>query len=400
MKAGILRWGRAALVAIAICSLESGYSRSAPRAAVASFQAMSIPTLAAYWPLDAASGSTVADLSGNGNTGSLVNGAVIDTVNFSSVPAGNVGSANFPTLGAGSRIDVADSPSISITGSITVAAWIRTNLPVSPAVLPNVDQQEIIGKFGGGGGYLLRLNQAGGLSFAIVPSSGTPTGASETSLIIPAGTWTHVAGTYNQGSGTINIFIDGVQRAEVGSSASPPGNGTGGLLIGRDGSNEFNGNIDEARIYNTPLTAGQVATLFTGVQAPPTGLAAMPGPAQIALSWTAAANASSYNVYRRLTGGGAFVQVANIAATSYTDLTVSNPTSYDYQVTAVGALESAPAGPVSAVPLSIAPKTTTSGSNNNLAHRCGCDSIAHPAGLAALWGAALLALAGTLVRRR
>jgi len=45
------------------------------------------------------------------------------------------------------------------------------------------------------------------------------------------------------------------------------------------------------------------------------------------------------------------------------------------------------------------PKTATSGSNNNLAHRCGCDTIAGPAGLPALGGAALFALALVFLRR-
>jgi len=393
---------RIVLVAVVVGSIWSSDSGAAPRPAAA-FQAATIPTLAGYWPLDAASAGTVADLSGNGNTGTLVNGAAVDTVNFAPSPAGNVGSANFPTLGSGNRIDVADSPSISITGSITVAAWVRTNLPVSPAMLPNVDQQEIVGKFDGppyGGGYYLRLSQNNYLSWNILPATGGPYGAGGASAQIPTGVWKHVAGTYDQGTGAMTIFIDGVANSSTGNSPAPPSDGVSGLVIGRNGSNEFNGNIDEVRIYSKSLTPAEVNILFTGVQPAPTGLSATPGPAQIALSWLAAANATGYNVYRAPASGGPWTLIASPTGTSYTDLAVTNPTTYWYRVTAVSVLESAPAGPVSAVPLSIAPKTTTSGSNNNLAHRCGCDSIAHPAGLAALWGAALLALAGTLVRRR
>jgi concanavalin A-like lectin/glucanase superfamily protein len=385
--------GRFVLVALAMGTLWSGSTGAAARSSSA-FQAAPIPGLAGYWPLN----SSAADASGNGNNGTLNSGAVIDNANFSPVPAGNTGSASFPTLGGGNRVDVPDSASLSITGSITVAAWIRTNLPVAPATLPNVDQQEIVGKFVGppyAGGYYLRLNQNNYLSWNILPSTGGPYGAGGASAQVPTGVWKHVAGTYNQATGAMTVFIDGAANSSTGTSPAPPSDGVSGLIIGRNGSNEFNGNIDEVRVYSRALTQPEVNSLFTGVQPPPTGLSATPGPAQIALSWIAAAVATSYNVYRA-TGGGAPVLIANTASLSYTDTMVTNPTMYTYTVTAVGALESAPAGPVTSSPLPVLPKTASSGSSNNIAHRCGCSSIAPGTagmvfGLLALLGLASLA---------
>lgn len=402
MKSRVMDGARAVAVTVAIISLVSSDSGAAARRAAA-FQAAPIPNLAAYWPMDTAPGGVTPDTSGNGNNGTLVNGVAIDTVNRAPVPAGNVGSASYPTLAANQNINVPDSASLSLTGSISVAAWIRTNLTA-----PAANQQEIVGKFDGPSpyynGYFLRLNTNNYLSWAIVPSTGTTVGISSAPRAISTGAWHHVAGTYNATTGAMTMYIDGAADATTAppqpTPPGPPGDGTSNLNIGENGSNEFNGNIDEVRIYSRALTAAQVNTLFTGVQPPPTGLTATPGPASITLNWTAAAAASSYNVYRSLSMGGPFVLIANTALTTYTDMTVTNPTQYWYQVTAVGALESAPAGPVSAVPQSILPKTTTSGSSNNLAHRCGCDTVAGPAGPLALGAALLAALLGLGRRRR
>ncbi|HLA77819.1 MAG TPA: hypothetical protein VJU18_09605 [Vicinamibacteria bacterium] len=68
----------------------------------------------------------------------------------------------------------------------------------------------------------------------------------------------------------------------------------------------------------------------------PTGLTATPnGNNRIDLSWTAAAGATSYVVYRAVgacPGAGFAVIATGITATNYSDLTVSGGTTYSYQV--------------------------------------------------------------------
>jgi len=68
-------------------------------------------------------------------------------------------------------------------------------------------------------------------------------------------------------------------------------------------------------------------------------LTATAGVEQVALSWTAAANATSYNVYRSTTNNGPYTLVANVATTSYSDLRIpGNGTTYYYVVTGVNSL--------------------------------------------------------------
>lgn len=69
---------------------------------------------------------------------------------------------------------------------------------------------------------------------------------------------------------------------------------------------------------------------------PPTSLTATAGNAQVSLSWVSGAGSGSYNVYRSLTSGGPYSEIASaVAATSYTDSSVSNGTTYYYVVAGV-----------------------------------------------------------------
>jgi fibronectin type 3 domain-containing protein len=90
----------------------------------------------------------------------------------------------------------------------------------------------------------------------------------------------------------------------------------------------------------------------TTIPSAPTGLAATPGNAQVALSWNASIGAGSYNIKRATSSGGPYSTIASGAgATSYTDSTAANGTTYYYVVSAVnGSGESANSAAVSATP--------------------------------------------------
>ena len=98
---------------------------------------------------------------------------------------------------------------------------------------------------------------------------------------------------------------------------------------------------------------------FAGQSAPaaPTGLAAVAGSAQVALSWNASTGAASYNIYRSTTSGGEGTTaiVTGVTGTTYTNIGLTNGTTYYYQVAAVSASgTSAQSGEVSAKPMAAA----------------------------------------------
>lgn len=88
----------------------------------------------------------------------------------------------------------------------------------------------------------------------------------------------------------------------------------------------------------------------------PTGLNATPGCGLVALSWSAASGAASYNIYRSTSTGGPYTKLnpSPITATTYSDTSGACGTTYYYEVTAVlNGVESANSSPVSAAPLCV-----------------------------------------------
>ncbi|MGO8671028.1 MAG: protease pro-enzyme activation domain-containing protein [Capsulimonadaceae bacterium] len=85
----------------------------------------------------------------------------------------------------------------------------------------------------------------------------------------------------------------------------------------------------------------------------PTGLVAMSGNNSVTLSWTAAASAKTYNVYRGFvqTGEGAMPYATGITGTSFTDTGLTNGTSYFYTVAAVGNALSVQSAEANAIPI-------------------------------------------------
>jgi hypothetical protein len=84
----------------------------------------------------------------------------------------------------------------------------------------------------------------------------------------------------------------------------------------------------------------------------PTGLTATPGNNQVALNWNASSGATSYNMKRSTSSGGPHGTIASgVSATSYTDTTAVNGTTYYYVVSAVNSAgESANSAEASATP--------------------------------------------------
>jgi Concanavalin A-like lectin/glucanases superfamily/Galactose oxidase-like, Early set domain/Glyoxal oxidase N-terminus/Purple acid Phosphatase, N-terminal domain len=202
------------------------------------------PGLVSHWTLDEGSGLTAADASGNGHTGTLVNGPTWTT-------AGRLGGA-LSFDGVNDYVEIPNSPALGSPSTITLAAWINPRDPGNPNVA-----QMIVGKYSGaaGGPYMLRINGAGRLRFR---AGGTQVTTGP--VLSSPNTWYHVAGTYN-GSQLV-IYLNGAVVLSQAWSGSEPDNGVNPTL-GRnlDGGAPFNGLLDDVRLYNRALSAAEIQDL-------------------------------------------------------------------------------------------------------------------------------------------
>ena len=89
-------------------------------------------------------------------------------------------------------------------------------------------------------------------------------------------------------------------------------------------------------IKNSDNGSSLTLTVAIGIQ-PPTNLKATAGDSQVALSWTASAGATGYNIKRATTSGGSYSGIAfGVPATSFLDTPLINGQTYYYVVSAVG----------------------------------------------------------------
>ena len=223
-------------------------------------------SLVAMWDFEEGAGPTTADQSGGNHTGTLGAGATWSTAEFAPVPSGSTASIAFDgTDLAHVIISGYKGDEVGGTNSRTLAAWVRTGVGVAPTNL---------GIFGFG------ENQNGDKWNFRTTSQNTPTvpGAIRVevnggyiigSTSVFDGNWHHVAMTWED-DGTPNVedvllYVDGVletiQNVNPNVIHTDTVNGID-LAISDDHSNrEWNGWLDDLRIYDEVLSANDIATL-------------------------------------------------------------------------------------------------------------------------------------------
>ena len=260
--------------------------------------------LVAAYSFDETTGSTVADMSGNGNVGTL------DGPQRSA--SGRYGGA-LSFDGRDDLVTVADAAALDLTGGITLEAWVR------PSTLGGRWRTVLIKEQTEDLAYALYAHTGGRGPSGHVFLAGDDKRARAVSTI-QADSWTHVAATYD--GSTIRVFRNGSVIASQAATGSRPAS-SGPLRIGGNGLwNEwFDGLIDEVRVYDRPLSAGEITADMQaplgGGQAPSADTTAPVGPGgltrtgatetSISLSWTAATDdvgVTEYGLYRNGTRVG------------------------------------------------------------------------------------------------
>lgn len=211
--------------------------------------------LKGYWSFNEGTSTIATDFSRNYATGTLTNMESTDWV------AGKLGKALEFDGGGTEYVDLGlVIPGISGNAAFTMCAWVNTDSVSSvqtivatgnPAVSLNA------------AALFLNANSNGSLSMEF---GGSKTAGSATGLIA-VGRWYHVCGTKTAGAinTTSALYINGINTSISTASTDIPSIATTDASIGRfvnTGGYDFDGKIDEVRVYNRALSASEILTLY------------------------------------------------------------------------------------------------------------------------------------------
>jgi len=235
------------------------------------------PNLVGWWEFE----GDANDSSGNNNHGSFVGDAHI----ISDPCMGSVLGVD----GSGDSVDIPQDPSLNFTNhSFTVAAWVN----------PNVKDQHIFAHYeysSENKALYIKIDDNGKVTFGFYfDDLNTAAG------VIQFRSWNHVVCTYDYDSDTSTVYVD---RNPVATGSNGPYTGSnvtswiGGS--GPGGDFDFDGGIDDVRIYNRALSAIEIQQIYGRVEA------FSPDPADEApginpntdLSWTPYYAATSQEVF-------------------------------------------------------------------------------------------------------
>src|SRR5204862_2528012 len=224
----------------------------------------------AHCGFDEPGGTTTADLSGNGNTGTLAGGPA-----FAPGKAGN----GLGFDGVDDTVRVGRNPGLE-PASVSLSAWVFVPAGASEGPYATVVKKAYDDDNSSPwGSYSLRLSP-NGLTNRVVFSTGHATGTAPlvSPAAVPTGRWVHLAGTFDSATGRKTIYLDGVPvvsaiatRGDIVYDRTPSGD----LYVGKDpGVGEaFKGIIDGAGVWGRVLSAGEVVSLAAGAAPAPPDLA-------------------------------------------------------------------------------------------------------------------------------
>ena len=198
----------------------------------------------------------------NGNTGTITIGATGSQTALGTCTSANSAHAwsNGKTgkynasLNFDGTDDYVSNSSINLATPVTVSAWFKTNsFPAGSSTIFFHDSFDLSAQpFSSGGTNYVRLQSNDRYN---PDSSVDLTG-------FTTGTWYHLVAIY--GTTSITGYVNGVQNNTTSSTVDGAFSSSGSFYVGTQGASQrwFSGQIDDVRIYNYALTAGQIKTLY------------------------------------------------------------------------------------------------------------------------------------------
>jgi parallel beta-helix repeat protein len=214
--------------------------------------------LVGYWSFNEGIGTTASDSSGNGNTGALLNGPTWS--------AGKVGQA-LSFDGSNDSVEVPHGQSLNLSTALTVSVWINNETLMDPGL--SQDQFRIIASKGwatDGGSWTLAWRENDGALFFFVGRDTSYRYARFSYDNSQAGTWHLITAVL--ANGNISLYQDGVLKAgPSGIDSNSVRTDTNPLRIGSLGwtsssLRNWDGLLDEIRVYNRALSGSEIVSLY------------------------------------------------------------------------------------------------------------------------------------------
>ncbi|MGA2173984.1 MAG: LamG domain-containing protein [Verrucomicrobiota bacterium] len=199
-----------------------------------------------WWTFDAGSGATAIDSSTNGNTGTLYGS-----------PAWTTGIISNCLSFTGSSSQYCSIASAPVSAPpMTLCAWINTT---------STGSNYIAGEWHTGGGsyncYAISINAGNIAACEFSGNSGTFDVSPST---YNDGKWHHVAAVWSSSS-LVVLYVDG-NPVQTGMFMTPPSVSMQAFAVGcaatTTQSQYLTGEVDDVRLYNRALSAGEVANLY------------------------------------------------------------------------------------------------------------------------------------------
>jgi hypothetical protein len=197
--------------------------------------------------------------------------------NLPSFVTGKVGKAMY--FSNGSHLEISDySASKLLSKTLSIAVWVKPDSTRSGNYILSYNYWE---------SWKFQLQSANKPYFTVQTSAGYVDVDNESDFSVPNGSWTHLVISLDITNGLLDMYVNGVNTKEWTVTTQPNLTGTVNtyattlpLLIGActtyaeaetwswtwahtpDGWNSFIGSMDELKVYNIALSAGQVAKLY------------------------------------------------------------------------------------------------------------------------------------------
>ena len=201
-----------------------------------------------YWSMNEGAGSTIYDGSGNGNNGTPTGNPLPSWV------TGKYGAA-LQFDGLQNYVQVSDSPTLRGMSALTVALWFNAS-SWSPTYYG------LLSKWTSGTSRYYLLGYPNGQKLYFYISNGTTAESITTPL--PTLNQYHLLVATFQGGQYLKIFVDGILAAQANTNITSINNAANNvpLYIGKYATYYAPAAVDDVRISNRSISAGEVASLY------------------------------------------------------------------------------------------------------------------------------------------